>query len=99
MVYGLHTRDDRKYLWSDLKPLVEGLPEPLLIMGDFNTILSSIDSLPSASVYELETSNFQEFIMETGLIEIKSAGRKYTWSNNHILSKLDWIFVNSQCLL
>ncbi|XP_060182351.1 uncharacterized protein LOC132612018 [Lycium barbarum] len=44
----------------------------------------------------METRDFQEFVSNTNLIEMKSVGRQYTWSNNQVLSKIDWIFVNAQ---
>lgn len=41
MIYGLHTVEDRKSLWTDLRTRNRTLVEPWCLMGDFNAVLSS----------------------------------------------------------
>lgn len=40
-VYGMHTIQDKKTLWEDLRRTINGISGPSLIMSDFNTIISS----------------------------------------------------------
>ncbi|PHT89720.1 hypothetical protein T459_04833 [Capsicum annuum] len=53
------------------------------------------DFLYGSIVQEAKVRDFKDFIQEIGLVELKSIRRKYTWSNNHILSRINWMFVNS----
>lgn len=65
-------------------------------MGDFNTILYSEDRIQGNPVQEIEVWDFKNFLLDTGLEELKTVCRKYTWTNNHIYSKITRILVNSE---
>ncbi|XP_070032225.1 uncharacterized protein [Nicotiana tomentosiformis] len=95
-VYGMHTIQDRNRLWEDLKIIMDGVSGPSLIIGDFNTILSSEDRVQGNSVQEIEVRDFKNFILGTWLDELKTVGRKFTWTNNHIHSRIDRILVNAE---
>lgn len=64
------------------------------MMGDFNAIFLLEDRLFGSVVQKIDVRDFKKFIQKIGLVELKSIGRKYTWSNSHILNKIDWMFVN-----
>lgn len=62
------------------------IASPWIIMGDFNTLMDEEDRISGAPVHE---SNFRGFMNNIGIAEIKTIGRRYTWTNNHIHSKID----------
>ncbi|XP_075086415.1 uncharacterized protein LOC142169104 [Nicotiana tabacum] len=95
-VYGKHTIQDRKSLWEELRMTVHGINNPYLIMGDFNTILTSEDRINGNHVQEIEIRDFKNFLIDAGLDELKTVGRKYTWSNNHVHSRIDRILANAE---
>ncbi|XP_019233129.1 PREDICTED: uncharacterized protein LOC109213752 [Nicotiana attenuata] len=95
-VYGKHNIQDRKILWEDLKGTMNGVTGPSLIMGDFNSILSIEDRVQGNPVQEVEVKDFKIFIIDAGLDEIRTMGRKYTWTNNHVHSRIDRILVNAE---
>ncbi|XP_009798086.1 uncharacterized protein [Nicotiana sylvestris] len=47
-------------------------------------------------VQEGEVTNFKKFIADVGLAELKTIGRNYTWTNNHVHSRIDRILVNAE---
>ncbi|XP_075109150.1 uncharacterized protein LOC142180944 [Nicotiana tabacum] len=47
-------------------------------------------------VQEFEVRDFKEFILDVGLAELRTVGRNYTWTNNHVHGKIDRIFVNAE---
>lgn len=59
VVYGLHTVEDRRGLWLQLSYLANGIQNPWLIMGDFNTILRQGDRINENAVMEVEIRDFK----------------------------------------
>ncbi|XP_070004802.1 uncharacterized protein [Nicotiana sylvestris] len=47
-------------------------------------------------ITEIETKDFSDFLFYTGVTEMKSVGREYTWTNKHVYSKIDRVLVNSE---
>ncbi|PHT40138.1 hypothetical protein CQW23_18992 [Capsicum baccatum] len=82
-------------LWSDLGSIIDGITSPHVVMGDFNTILRSDDRVMGSQVIDSEVMDFNNFIQDTGLMELKRLGRRYTWTNNPVYNKIDWILVNA----
>ncbi|XP_075074577.1 uncharacterized protein LOC142162154 [Nicotiana tabacum] len=93
-VYGLHTVDDRKGLWDDLKSLETGIQDPWLVMGNFNAVLKLEDRKNGSQIQDGEVRDFENFLNSTSLAEMKYVGRNYTWTNNHVYSKIDRALVN-----
>ncbi|XP_021717262.1 uncharacterized protein LOC110685110 [Chenopodium quinoa] len=101
-VYGLHSIQKRKQLWSGLK----GLPTaiiPWLCIGDFNSILSAGDRLNGATVSDYETRYFMQCIDDLALVEIKSKGAPYFWCNKahtgpRTFTRIDRGLVNQEWL-
>lgn len=94
--YGLHTVEDRKSLWRQLSNIETGLQGPWLIMGDLNAVLNPDDRLNGSMVTEAETRDFRDFIVDTGLCELKTVGRDFTWTNSHVFSRIDRALVNAE---
>ncbi|WMV28538.1 hypothetical protein MTR67_021923 [Solanum verrucosum] len=89
VVYGLHTIHTRLKLWEDLRGISTRTQEPMICIGDFNAILSSEDRQLGNPFQKGEIRDFNEFILDTGMSELKSIGRTYTWSNGRTCSKID----------
>lgn len=70
--------------------------QPLLTMGDFNTMLEVDDRINGNLVQATELRDFREFIKDNGVIKMKYVGRRYTWTDNHTSSKIDWMFCNKE---
>ncbi|XP_010687054.1 uncharacterized protein LOC104901201 [Beta vulgaris subsp. vulgaris] len=97
-VYGLHTIADRKSLWSGLLQCVQQ-QDPMIIIGDFNAVCHSNDRLHGTLITDAETEDFQQFLLQSNLIESRSTGSYYSWSNSSIgsdrvLSRIDKAYVN-----
>lgn len=67
---------------------------PWIFMGDFNAILHGDDKANGNVVQESEIKDFKEFLENTGLCELKTVGREYTWTNGHVFSRIDKALIN-----
>lgn len=72
---------------------------PWLIMGDFNTMLDMNDRVNGITVQENEIKDFREFMEDCRLTELPTVGRSYTWTNNHVYSRIDRTIVNAQWMI
>ncbi|KAM3203148.1 hypothetical protein P3L10_030774 [Capsicum annuum] len=64
-------------------------------MGYFNTIMRSGDRVMGLQVTDIEVMNFNNFIHDTRLMELKTVGRRYIWTKNNMYNKIDWILMNA----
>ncbi|KAK6784904.1 hypothetical protein RDI58_018359 [Solanum bulbocastanum] len=86
-VYGWHTVETRKSLWTQLDSIATGVNGPWLIMGDFDRTNGSV-------VQESEVGEFKDRLSRIGLCEMKTVGREYTWTNGHVYSRIDKALAN-----
>lgn len=93
-VYGMHIIADRQYLWSGLSLINIAVTKPLVIMGNFNTELYGDDRICANVVVDGEVNDFKHKVETKNMIEMRCMGRRYTWSDGNIYSKIDWILVN-----
>lgn len=96
VVYVNHTIQEMKNLQEDLKEIIHGINNPILIMGDFNTILASEDRINDNPIQDIKVKDFKSFLINTGLDELKTAGKQYTWSNNYVHNRIDRILKNAE---
>ncbi|XP_019238828.1 PREDICTED: uncharacterized protein LOC109218886, partial [Nicotiana attenuata] len=75
--------------------MVHTVQGPWIALGDFNSIIDTNDRIGGVPVQDVETREFRKFQLDSGLVELKSVGRRYTWTKSHVFSKIDWAFVNS----
>ncbi|XP_070045868.1 uncharacterized protein [Nicotiana tomentosiformis] len=68
-------------------------------MGDYNAVLNIDDRIYGNHVQETEVKDFRELLDDTSMAELKIVGRKFTWTNNHIYSRIDRALVNAEWLL
>ncbi|XP_019242114.1 PREDICTED: uncharacterized protein LOC109222186 [Nicotiana attenuata] len=95
-VYGRNTVLERKRLWEKLKEEIIQIKQPCLVMGDFNTILRGDERYNGCPVQEMETKDFKQFMTDTKLVEVKTVGRQYTSTNNHVHSRIDRVLANAE---
>ncbi|XP_056697419.1 uncharacterized protein [Spinacia oleracea] len=78
-VYGLHTIDDRKHLWSELGGISVSVGNsPWLISGDFNALLDVQDRVNGNPVSLAEVRDFSAFVDTYQLVELKSSGHYFS---------------------
>lgn len=68
---------------------------PLLIMGDFNYILTTEDMIHGSEVQDNETKDFRAFMEDCRINERLTVGRAYTWTNNHVYNRIDRAIMNA----
>ncbi|XP_021861555.1 uncharacterized protein [Spinacia oleracea] len=100
VVYGLHTVEDRVPMWRYLEGLANAMTGPWCVIGDFNAVLNSADRSNGNPVTIRETKDFEQLLDTTDLVEVKSSGCFYSWSNKgegerRIESRIDWCLGNS----
>lgn len=97
-VYGLHTIGDRKSLWSNLV-LLANMSCPWIVVGDFNSPLSTDDRVNGNPVTEAETIDFNDCIVAADLIHLQTIGHYFSRNNkgignSRIQRRIDWGFGN-----
>ncbi|XP_019242474.1 PREDICTED: uncharacterized protein LOC109222588 [Nicotiana attenuata] len=98
-VYGLHTVEDRRKLWRDLLQVNSKVLGAWIIMGDFNAIRSREDRPIGNLVQEMEVKDFNKFVEDAILAELRTNGRSFTWTNGHTYSRIDRALVNAEWML
>ncbi|XP_075086529.1 uncharacterized protein LOC142169193 [Nicotiana tabacum] len=68
-------------------------------MEDYNAIRSWEDRPIGNTVQELEIMDFNNFIDDIALVEMRTSGRSFTWTNGHTYSKIDRALVNAEWML
>nr|TKS10936.1 hypothetical protein D5086_0000078410 [Populus alba] len=91
-VYGFNTISTRRALWGDLRRWNSSCP--WMILGDFNSVLSSTDKHNGGAVSPYEISNFRDCCSDLGLHDVNYIGCHYSWTNGSVWSKLDRVLVN-----
>ncbi|XP_060212197.1 uncharacterized protein LOC132639796 [Lycium barbarum] len=94
-VYGLHTIQDRRGMWNELKGLNQNITQAWIAMGDYNSVLDPDDRIHGNQIQDNEVQDFKEFLCDTHMVELKYFGREFTWTNSHIHSKIDRALVNA----
>lgn len=79
VVYAAPTVSRRSGLWGELKNVVLGIAGPLVIGGDFNTIVRVDERSGGNGSLSLDSLEFGEWINELSLIDMGFKGSKFTW--------------------
>lgn len=88
MIYGPNDRLERNNVFGEHKHAIEAINKPVLIMGDFNAILHSVERVESFRC-DLSIKNFSDWIQDLGLLDLPLHGIKFTWRRNDSKSRLD----------
>ncbi|XP_060177911.1 uncharacterized protein LOC132607851 [Lycium barbarum] len=64
-------------------------------MGDFNVVLEIEGRLVGSPVQAIEMVDFSNFVQIASMVDLKVVGREYTWTYNHVFSRIDRGLVNA----
>nr|GMD95341.1 uncharacterized protein LOC109159904 [Ipomoea batatas] len=79
IVYGSPTHHLRRHLWNELVMTKRGLTGPLLVAGDFNSVLTQ-DETSNYSAFSLQRcTDFVDWVHAEGLIDMGFNGPNLTW--------------------
>ncbi|XP_070050304.1 uncharacterized protein [Nicotiana tomentosiformis] len=79
--------------------VVDQLGGPWIAIGDYNAVTDMDDRQFGNHVHENEVQDFNAYIIESGMTELRAVGRKFTWSNGKICSRIERAFVNAEWFL
>ncbi|PNX77058.1 hypothetical protein L195_g033019, partial [Trifolium pratense] len=100
VVYASPREQERGETWNKLRQLAANINEPWLMVGDFNEIASPEEKKGGAQVDIKKCQQFNSWINECNLLEVTTAGTKFTWrgpkwnGRNRIFKKLDRVLCN-----
>ncbi|KAG5632415.1 hypothetical protein H5410_004132 [Solanum commersonii] len=98
--YAFTTKGRVWMLWdSKYVDCVVGTQGPLLCMGDYNAVLQAEDRPQGSQVQDIEVKDFNDFIIDTGMQEMKTVRGTYTWTNGHTCSRIDRALVNAEWMI
>ena len=78
--YGSPTPYLRNLLWQYLNQEVLSLTEPWLIVGDFNSVLSSDEVSTAGRLDQRRCNAFGNWVFAHGLIYLEYSGLHFTWT-------------------
>nr|GEY18897.1 RNA-directed DNA polymerase, eukaryota [Tanacetum cinerariifolium] len=94
-VYGPQHQPDKFTLWSFLHDFILSHPGKVILFGDLNEVRN--DSKRFSSIFPSgNAAIFNDFIQESGLIDLHMGGRSFTWMNKFgsKMSKHDWFLIS-----
>ncbi|XP_050229569.1 uncharacterized protein LOC126678717 [Mercurialis annua] len=99
IIYGANQLMDRQILWQKLVQMSSQITGPWMIQGDFNAVMGENDRCGGNELDSNHASELKDCINNSGLVELRSIGCLYTWSNNQlddrrIWRRLDRAFIN-----
>ncbi|EOY20524.1 Retrotransposon, unclassified-like protein [Theobroma cacao] len=90
------TRLERKDLWTYLRSLSSDMEGPWLAGGDFNSIFSRYERLYGATLHHVSIEDFANTLLDCGLLDAGFEGNSFTWTNDHMLQRLDRVLYNRE---
>lgn len=86
VVYAAPSANRRSGLWNELRAEIQSITEPLLIGGDFNTIVRLDERTGGNGCLSPDSLEFGEWIHDFSLIDMGFKGNKYTWRRGRMES-------------
>lgn len=71
------------------------------VVGDFNSVLSALERKGvRARSFGLDSMEFQNFVVDVGLVDLPLCGRRFTWyrSDGSAMSRLDCFLISDRWL-
>ncbi|GJZ61711.1 RNA-directed DNA polymerase, eukaryota [Tanacetum coccineum] len=93
-IYAPQPRTEKRSLWHYIMSLVTRWQGDSIVMGDFNEVRSADERM--GSVFNIQgAADFNDFISNSGLVDIQLEGYSFTWSHPSAskMSKLDRFLV------
>ncbi|XP_043697267.1 uncharacterized protein LOC122648063 [Telopea speciosissima] len=99
VVYAHNNLAGQKVVWEDVGSVARAIASPWAIQGDFNVIRNQMEKIGGEAVRFEAMEDFNSFIDDAGLIDLKWKGEAMTWNNrqsgdSRICCKLDRVMVN-----
>nr|ABW81176.1 non-LTR reverse transcriptase [Arabidopsis cebennensis] len=96
-VYAAPSASRRSGLWEKLRDVVQAIDEPLIIGGDFNTIIRTDERIGGNGQLSPDSVAFGNWVSDLFLIDMGFKGNRYTWkrgraASNFIAKRLDRVF-------
>ncbi|XP_010463327.1 PREDICTED: uncharacterized protein LOC104743994 [Camelina sativa] len=85
-VYAAPTVSRRSGLWGQLKDVIQGITEPIISGGDFNTIVRADERTGGDGQFSQDSLSFSEWINELALIDMGFKGNRFTWKRGRVES-------------
>ncbi|PKU78251.1 Putative ribonuclease H protein [Dendrobium catenatum] len=102
VVYAANSPALRASMWHSLLELAEAISSPWIVMGDFNCFRVPGDKSGGNQTHPSRLGEFNNWIFNSGTLDLKSVGLNYTWHNGRVDDpihiKLDRMLVNHQWL-
>lgn len=80
-IYGSPIPSRRSLFWDSLDSIGTSHMGSWLVIGDFNTVLSSVDKLGGKAVASSSHGGLRKIMDDHGLIDLGFEGHPYTWNN------------------
>ncbi|GKC30331.1 RNA-directed DNA polymerase, eukaryota [Tanacetum coccineum] len=100
VVYAPQQASSKRVLWEYISILLDRWVGDTIIMGDFNEV-RSIDERRGSTFNPYSARRFDQFISNSGLVDVKLEGYTFTWSHPSAskMSKLDRFLVSQGIIL
>ncbi|KAL0285558.1 UNVERIFIED_CONTAM: hypothetical protein Sangu_2774000 [Sesamum angustifolium] len=103
VLYGDCDLIPRRTLWTTLQSVAAGADEPWLVLRDFNAVIDDSEVCGHAADTSASMNEFQQCILESGLIHLPFSGCPFTWHNcstgsRSLWKRLDRMLVNEAWL-
>lgn len=85
-VYAAPTVSRRSGLWEQLNQIIQRVQEPLMVGGDFNTIVRLDERNGGNGRLSPDSLAFGDWINESCLVDMGFKGNKFTWRRGHVES-------------
>ncbi|XP_074278154.1 uncharacterized protein LOC141601751 [Silene latifolia] len=100
MIYAFNGLYERVELWNILKGISVECNDPLLWLGDFNTVLSPVERL-GGNTSDVEMEHFQDCVSICEIEDIPATRALFAWSNkqgpcDRVYSRLDRVMGNQK---
>ncbi|CAL1380329.1 unnamed protein product [Linum trigynum] len=88
-VYANPALVQRRALWQSIREIAHTMEDPWLLMGDFNSILQPSDKSGGAPFDASRAKEFQDCVLDAGLVDLGFAGPPFTWFKQGVKERLD----------
>ncbi|XP_077212858.1 uncharacterized protein LOC143847974 [Tasmannia lanceolata] len=102
-IYAKNSGLERRNLWNSIRSLSSIINSPWIVFGDFNAVRFADERYGGAGLIQGDVDDFNSFIHDCSLAELRAMGHFFTWSNSsirgiHKLRRLDKCLVNEDWL-
>ncbi|GLT99814.1 hypothetical protein SLE2022_172280 [Rubroshorea leprosula] len=96
-VYASNDKQKKVKLWEELRQMIMEEEGRWMIVGDFNAV-RNINERKGKTGESQDMREFDEFVVSTGLVDIKLANRRYTWyrPDGSAMSRLDRVLMSGE---